>query len=87
LKAGATHPAFSDVFLILPDYINRLVGLAADPLRIIGLTIDTVVKFLESDIEDPWPQVQRVDSCAMLSKGRRDLGEIVKFQHTDERLR
>jgi len=83
---GATHPAFSDVFLILPDYINRLVGLRADPLRIIGLTIDTVVKFLGSDMEDPWPHVQRMDSHAMLSKSRSDLGEIVKFQHTDEHL-
>jgi platelet-activating factor acetylhydrolase len=81
LKAGATHPAFSDVFLILPDYINRLVGLAADPLRIIGLTIETVVKFLENDSEYTWEQVQHVDSRSLAPKKLRDFGELVKFQH------
>ncbi|OJA20012.1 hypothetical protein AZE42_05866 [Rhizopogon vesiculosus] len=81
LLRGATHPAFSDVFLILPDYINRLVGLAADPLRVIGLTIDTVVKFLHSDTEDAWERVPRTDGRAV-SKKLRDLGELVKFQHT-----
>ncbi|KAJ8589801.1 hypothetical protein M405DRAFT_738008 [Rhizopogon salebrosus TDB-379] len=81
LLSGATHPAFSDVFLILPDYINRLVGLAADPLRIIGLTIETVVKFLENDSEYTWEQVQHVDSRSLAPKKLRDFGELVKFQH------
>ncbi|KAG1741441.1 platelet-activating factor acetylhydrolase [Suillus paluster] len=82
LKAGATHPAFSDVFLILPDCINRLVGLAADPLHIIGLTIDTVVKFLESGTEDAWEEVRRVDSRVVVSGGLRNLGELIKVQPT-----
>jgi len=43
---GATHPAFSDVFLILPDYINRLTGLRVSPLAVIDHTIDTTWKFL-----------------------------------------
>lgn len=70
------------MFLILPDYINRLVGFAADPLRIIGLTIDTVMKFLESDTDDAWEQVQRVDDRVVASQKLRDLGELVKFQPT-----
>lgn len=82
LLCGATHPAFSDVFLILPDYLNRLVGLGANPLRIIDLTIDTVVKFLESGAEDAWEQVQCVDSRAVASGGLRNLGELVKVQRT-----
>ncbi|EIW74323.1 hypothetical protein CONPUDRAFT_140472 [Coniophora puteana RWD-64-598 SS2] len=43
---GSTHPAFSDVFLILPDYINRLTGLSVNPLAVIDHTIDTTWKFV-----------------------------------------
>jgi len=69
------------VFLILPDYVNRLVGLATDPLRIICLTIDTVMKFLESETDNAWAQVPCVDGGAVVPKRLRDLGELVKIQH------
>jgi len=44
--AGATHPSFSDVFLILPSYINRLTGLKTQPERVISISVAVVVTFL-----------------------------------------
>ncbi|EIN06804.1 hypothetical protein PUNSTDRAFT_54174 [Punctularia strigosozonata HHB-11173 SS5] len=43
---GATHPSFSDVFLILPDYINRLTGLKVSADKVIQRTVGAVEDFL-----------------------------------------
>ncbi|KAI6094214.1 platelet-activating factor acetylhydrolase [Pisolithus thermaeus] len=45
---GSSHPSFSDVFLILPDYVNRMMGLAIDPVYVINDTVDKTVRFLEN---------------------------------------
>ncbi|KAI5992867.1 hypothetical protein EDC04DRAFT_1287482 [Pisolithus marmoratus] len=45
---GSTHPSFSDVFLILPDYVNKMMGLAIDPLYVINATVDKTKQFLEN---------------------------------------
>lgn len=47
--AGSTHPSFSDIHLILPNGINRLIGLEADPRRVLDLTVRGTVEFLRSD--------------------------------------
>ncbi|KAI6045280.1 platelet-activating factor acetylhydrolase [Pisolithus marmoratus] len=48
---GSTHPSFSDVFLILPDYVNKMMGLAIDPLYVINATVDKTKQFLENGRE------------------------------------
>ncbi|KAG6331534.1 hypothetical protein ID866_7554, partial [Astraeus odoratus] len=44
---GSSHPSFSDVCLILPDCINKMLGLTNDPVHIINVTVDTTRRFLE----------------------------------------
>jgi platelet-activating factor acetylhydrolase len=48
---GSTHPSFSDVFLILPTYINRLTGLKTTPERVIDLCTKTVQEFLSGNVQ------------------------------------
>ncbi|KAH8919333.1 hypothetical protein BT69DRAFT_1224294 [Atractiella rhizophila] len=49
---GATHPAFSDVHLILPDLVNRLIGLKIDPDKVIELSVKSTHDFLEGREEE-----------------------------------
>lgn len=46
MTAGSTHPSFSDVFLILPDYLNRLTGLRIDADKVIDMSVHVVERFL-----------------------------------------
>ncbi|KAH0834815.1 platelet-activating factor acetylhydrolase [Lanmaoa asiatica] len=46
---GAMHPSFSDIFLTLPDYVNKWIGLAADPWHVVHQTIDTTSRFLDDE--------------------------------------
>ncbi|KAJ3492207.1 hypothetical protein NLI96_g149 [Meripilus lineatus] len=46
LIPGSTHPSFSDVFLILPDYLNRLTGLRIDADKVIDMSVHVVERFL-----------------------------------------
>ncbi|KAF8122702.1 hypothetical protein EV363DRAFT_1456330 [Boletus edulis] len=39
---GATHPPFSDVFLILPDNVNKWIGQVADPWHIVWVDFKRV---------------------------------------------
>ena len=43
---GATHPSFSDVFLILPAAINRLTGLSAPASSVIARAVRATEQFL-----------------------------------------
>jgi len=52
LVPGATHPSFSDVFLILPPYINKLTGLRVDANRVIEMMIHIVDRYLDGKIDD-----------------------------------
>lgn len=52
LIPGSTHPSFSDVFLILPPYINRLTGLRADADKVIEMMIHTVDRYLDGKIDE-----------------------------------
>lgn len=45
--AGSTHPSFSDVFIILPEYVNKLTGLRADAASIISLAVRATADFLD----------------------------------------
>jgi platelet-activating factor acetylhydrolase len=47
--AGATHPSFSDVFLILPEYVNKLTGLRVSAARVLELTVNATYDFLKGD--------------------------------------
>lgn len=47
LAAGATHPSFSDVFLILPEYINKLTGLRIAAPRVLALAVGAAADFLD----------------------------------------
>ncbi|KAK7683715.1 hypothetical protein QCA50_013091 [Cerrena zonata] len=49
---GTTHPSFSDVFLILPDYINSLTGLRLDADRVIHIVVHLVDHFLDDRIHE-----------------------------------
>lgn len=44
--AGATHPSFSDIFLILPEKVNRLTGLKVDAHTVLDLCIGAVWDFV-----------------------------------------
>ncbi|KAI0075517.1 hypothetical protein K474DRAFT_1708946 [Panus rudis PR-1116 ss-1] len=44
---GTTHPSFSDVFLILPDYVNSLTGLKLDADKVLSLAVQAVDTFLD----------------------------------------
>ncbi|KAI0786998.1 platelet-activating factor acetylhydrolase, isoform II-domain-containing protein, partial [Abortiporus biennis] len=52
LIPGSTHPSFSDVFLILPDYINRLTGLNINADKVIEMMIQLVDSFLDGKVEE-----------------------------------
>lgn len=43
---GSTHPSFSDVFLIVPGFINRLTGLKVDADQMLTTTIEVTMAFL-----------------------------------------
>lgn len=43
---GATHPSFSDVFLILPEYINKLTGLRVQASKVLELAVGATEDFL-----------------------------------------
>jgi hypothetical protein len=46
LTAGATHPSFSDVFLIIPSFINWITGLRTPPNRVFTYLLRAVLPFL-----------------------------------------
>jgi platelet-activating factor acetylhydrolase len=48
---GSTHPSFSDVFLILPEYINKLTGLRVDASVVVDLAVKASADFLAGNIE------------------------------------
>jgi platelet-activating factor acetylhydrolase len=48
-QGGATHPSFSDVFLILPTYVNRWTGLRVQSDKVISLCVRAVTQFLNGD--------------------------------------
>jgi hypothetical protein len=48
---GSTHPSFSDINLILPPCINRLIGLRARPELIFMLSIQAVMLFFHHGLE------------------------------------
>jgi len=43
---GSTHPSFSDVFLIVPGFINRRTGLKVDADQMLTTTIEVIMAFL-----------------------------------------
>lgn len=43
---GATHPSFSDVFLILPSAINKLTGLTCAAAAVINKAVRATTEFL-----------------------------------------
>ncbi|KAG8857646.1 hypothetical protein FRB96_005664 [Tulasnella sp. 330] len=61
--AGSTHPSFSDIHLILPNVINRLMGLGCSPELVVDKTIQTTTAFLTGNI-------QSSQKAAMLFKGK-----------------
>lgn len=44
--AGSTHPSFSDVFLIVPGFINRRTGLKVAADEMLDLTVGITIAFL-----------------------------------------
>ncbi|KIJ63183.1 hypothetical protein HYDPIDRAFT_168739 [Hydnomerulius pinastri MD-312] len=79
---GSTHPAFSDIFLILPNYVNKLFGLAADPGRVIDLTIDTTRRFLENE-EDNTDRIVRHVSGSLTKGEVGDINSLVRCHRED----
>ncbi|KAJ6456663.1 platelet-activating factor acetylhydrolase [Mycena sanguinolenta] len=49
--AGTTHPSFSDVFLILPNWINRLAGLRTQPEYLCDVAVACIREFASGDEE------------------------------------
>ncbi|KAJ7660512.1 platelet-activating factor acetylhydrolase [Mycena rosella] len=47
--AGTTHPSFSDVFLILPNWINRLAGLRTPPEYVCDVAVACIREFARGD--------------------------------------
>ncbi|KAF8553821.1 hypothetical protein OG21DRAFT_1192591 [Imleria badia] len=79
---GATHPSFSDVFLILPDHVNKWIGLAADPWHIVHRTIDTTSRFLEDKETKAHCTVKCVDGQFPKEEDIR-IGSLVRC-HVDD---
>ncbi|TFK45802.1 alpha/beta-hydrolase [Heliocybe sulcata] len=48
---GATHPSFSDVFLILPEYINKMTGLRVRADKVLELAVDATTDFLNGRVD------------------------------------
>ena len=48
--AGSTHPSFSDVFVIVPGFINRRTGLKVDAEEMLDTTMD-VRQFLQHPVQ------------------------------------
>lgn len=46
LAAGSTHPSFSDVFLIIPSFVNWITGLRTPPNRVFTHSLRAVLQFL-----------------------------------------
>ncbi|KAF8146077.1 platelet-activating factor acetylhydrolase [Mycena galopus ATCC 62051] len=53
--AGTTHPSFSDVFLILPNWVNRLAGLRTLPEYVCDVAVACIREFASGDEEAPRP--------------------------------
>lgn len=47
--AGSTHPSFSDVFVIVPPFINRMTGLKVDATEMLDTTMDITLHFLQDN--------------------------------------
>ncbi|TCD63663.1 hypothetical protein EIP91_005143 [Steccherinum ochraceum] len=69
LIPGSTHPSFSDVFLILPPYINRLTGLRAESHKIVEMMISLVDKFLDGEVEGVRETVREISGDLILERG------------------
>ncbi|KAH8102144.1 platelet-activating factor acetylhydrolase, isoform II-domain-containing protein [Cristinia sonorae] len=69
LIPGSTHPSFSDVFLILPPYINRLTGLRAEADKVIEMMIGLVDKFLEGQTDAIRAKTREVTGRTVLERG------------------
>jgi platelet-activating factor acetylhydrolase len=67
LQAGSTHPSFSDVFLILPTNINKLTGLRAKPEAILSTCVETVMRFVEGNVDEVVAATPRAEQL----RGRR----------------
>lgn len=61
---GATHPSFSDVFLILPAYIARMTGLKADADVVISQTVHATHDFLCGKMDRVLRRAVRADTNA-----------------------
>jgi hypothetical protein len=48
---GATHPSFSEFFLILPEYVNKLTGLGVRTEHVLQLIVDATLDFITGDTE------------------------------------
>lgn len=48
MLAGGTHPSFSDVHLILPKFVNTLMGLRGTPERILECQLHASLEFIQA---------------------------------------
>ncbi|KAH7909875.1 platelet-activating factor acetylhydrolase [Hygrophoropsis aurantiaca] len=81
LIPGSTHPSFSDVFLILPDFINRFTGLAVDPLAVINLSVEAVNEFLVGNVGQVCKGKTAIEAGQQLTKNRvGNAGEMVWYR-------
>jgi platelet-activating factor acetylhydrolase len=81
---GATHPSFSDVFLILPEYVNKMTGLRIAAARVIELAVRATADFLagrgadvvsRAVVYDPSPAVRGELTVADASENTGVQGE------------
>ncbi|THH19534.1 hypothetical protein EUX98_g8754 [Antrodiella citrinella] len=69
LIPGSTHPSFSDVFLILPPYINKLTGLRAEAHHVVDTMIKLVDKFLDGLTEEVRANSREISGDLILERG------------------
>jgi len=67
-QGGATHPSFSDVFLILPSYLNRRTGLRVESDKVISLCVRAVTQFLNGDGQLAKDRAQKAQAPGVGSK-------------------
>jgi platelet-activating factor acetylhydrolase len=84
---GATHPSFSDVFLILPEYVNKLTGLGVRAERVLQLIVDATLDFIAGDTEKivsrateyvPSALGETLPVRDMQGSGEQTVGEVAK---------
>ncbi|KAF7967532.1 hypothetical protein HWV62_31495 [Athelia sp. TMB] len=78
--AGTTHPSFSDVFVILPSYVNKLTGLKADAAEVVRIAVRAVSDFLAGRMEAMRARAVTVQGAGLAQVAAMEPGTFVHHE-------